>query len=373
MSAATNRIKPVPTPAQDATVTTVDSQQSPLAEKPVRKGGRRLLMLALPLLLVLAAGGYWLIGGRYITTDNAYVHQPMVAISSDVPGRIVAVDVVENEHIPVGAPLFAIDPEPYQIALDQANAALASARQSVGQLRAAYHTARAQLDAARSIMEIKQRELERQQSLADRGLSAPAALDEASVAAQSAENSVQVAQSQLDAAAAGLGGDPDIDTDATPAVRAALASRDAAARNLDNTQITAQVPGIVAQIGSLNVGNHVAAGGQIATLVQSDNTWIDANFKETQLGGIVVGQPVTVEVDAYPDAELHGKVESIGSATGSQFSLIPTQNATGNWVKVVQRLSVRVSLDDTGDVPLRNGMSATVSVDTGHSHLDDLR
>ncbi len=215
---------------------------------PRRKGGRRILMLSLPVLLLVSAGGYWLTGGRYITTDNAYVHQPMVPISADIAGRIVAVDVAENEEVAVGAPLFEIDPVPYQIALDQADAALANARQSVTQIRATYQTASAQLDAARSILEIKKRELERQKSLADRGLSAPAALDEAAVSEQTAENSVKVVQSQLDAAAAGLGGDPKVETDATPAVRAALASQDAAERNLNNTKITAPVPGIVPRL-----------------------------------------------------------------------------------------------------------------------------
>ena len=342
------------------------------APKPARKGRRRLLMLSLPLVLALGGGGVWLTGGRYVTTENAYVHQPMVTVSSDVAGRIAQVNVRENQMIEAGTPIFGIDPEPYQIALARADAALAQARLAVGQLRAAYETAQAQLEAAARILTIKERELERQKSLADKGLNATAALDEALISERSAMNAADIARRQLAAAAAALGGDPSVAVDEMPSVRAALAARDAAARDLAKTQTIAPVAGFVAQVDSLNVGQFVGAGTSVATLVQSTPTWIEANFKETQLDTLQIGQAVTISVDAYPGLELRGTVESFGSATGSQFSLIPAQNATGNWVKVVQRLSVRIRIDDTLDRPLRDGMSAHVSVDTGRSHLDNL-
>ncbi len=345
---------------------------APAPEKPAKKKRRRGLMLSLPVIIALAGGGAWLAGGRYVSTDNAYVHQPMLSVSSDVAGRIIDVDVTENQNLEAGATIFRVDPEPYQIAVDQAEAALASARLAVVQLRANYATAEAQLQAAESILEVQNRELERQQSLTERGISTSAALDQATVASRSAANNVDLARRQLEAAAAALGGDPEIDTDALPSVRAALAQLDVARRNLEHTEIHAPSAGIISQVESLNVGQFVAAGSAVATLVDSEETWIEANFKETQLEGLEVGQPVEITIDAYPGLSLRGTLESFGSATGSQFSLIPAQNATGNWVKVVQRVAVRIRIEDDPDHPLRDGMSAHVSVDTGSTHLDDL-
>ncbi|WP_375690273.1 HlyD family secretion protein [Pseudooceanicola sp. LIPI14-2-Ac024] len=350
----------------------VATAATPPAEKPKGKGRRRMLMISVPLALAVVGGGYWLLGGRYISTDNAYVHQPMISVSPDVAGRVTEVLVHENQVIAAGTPLFRIDPTDYRIALDNAEAQLAAARLAVEQQRAAYATANAQLEAARGIEDVKKRELARQEELTSRGIGSQAALDEATVAARSATNSVAVAQSQLAAAAAALGGDPEAETDTLPAVRAALSAREAAERNLAHTEVKSATGGTVSQIESLNVGQFISTGSSIAKLVDSSDTWIEANFKETQLGKLVPGQRVTIEVDAYPDLELSGEVESFGSATGSQFSLIPAQNATGNWVKVVQRVPVRIKLDEAPELALRDGMSVSVSVDTGHSRLDDL-
>lgn len=371
MSAAPKRIEAVPM-AQPAPDLPANAPTAEPAAKPSR-WRRRALMFSVPLLLAAGGGTAWVTGGRYITTDNAYVQQPMVPVSADVAGRIVEVDVAENQPVEAGQPMFRLDPEPYRIALGEADANLAGARLSVAQLRSAYRTAQAQLDAAQSILEVRQRELERQESLADEGVAATAALDEATLTARAAENEVTLAREALNAAAAALGGDPEIATDDVPTVRAALAAREAAARNLDKTLVLAPVPGLVAQVASLNPGQYVAPGTQVASVVETEDTWIEANFKETQLADLQVGQPVDVEVDAYPDAPLHGTVESLGSATGSQFSLIPAQNATGNWVKVVQRLPVRIRIEADPAHPLRGGMSAQVSVDSGHSRLDSLR
>ena len=253
-----------------------------------------------------------------------------------------------------------------------AEAGIATARLSVDQLRAAYDTATARLDAARAIGAVRDRELERQRSLASQGVEAASAVDTARLAARAAENDVELARQGLDAAIAALGGDPEIGTDETPAVRTALAQRAAAERALAQTEIVAPAAGVVTQIESLNVGQYVAPGTMVASLVETDRTWIEANLKETQIAGVTVGLPVEVEVDAYPGLTLEGTVESIGSATGSQLSLIPAQNATGNWVKVVQRIPVRIGVSADPTHPLRNGMSAHVSVDGGHSRLDDL-
>jgi len=338
-------------------------------ERKRRSGRRRFLMLSVPLAMAVAGGYFWLAGGRYVSTDNAYVHQPLVQVSADVAGRIVELDVAENQTVAAGTLMFRLDPEPFRIALDQADAALAAARLQVTQLRAAYTTAEAKLKAAESIRDIKQREYDRQKSLGDRGVATAAALDEAMTAARGAENNVLLARDGVNAAAAALGGDPGIATDDFPAVRAALSQRDAAQRNMDHAGVTAPVSGVVSQVGNLNLGQYVTPGAPVASLVQAEVTWIEANFKETQLAALVIGQHVTITPDSYPGLKLAGRVESIGSATGSQFSLIPAQNATGNWVKVVQRVPVRIAVTPDPDHPLRDGMSVTVAVDTGHTRL----
>ena len=352
-------------------LTSEHTEPSPELVKKSRRS--RFLMLSLPILLLAGGVGYWASAGRYITTDNAYIHQPMIAISADVSGRVTQVNVDENQFVDTGMPLFNIDPEPFRISLDRAEATLAAARQEVVQLRANYATAKAQLDAARGILEVRNRELDRQKDLTAHGVATVAKLDEAMLAARSARNTVTVAERQLEAAAAALGGNPAIETDALPSVRAALAARDTAKRDHESTQVQAPSAGVVSQVESLNVGQFLPAGTQIATLVGSGNSWIEANFKETQLDGIEIGLPVEIKVDAFPDIALRGTVGSIGSATGSQFSLIPAQNATGNWVKVVQRLSVRIEIEDARSIQLRDGMSVHVAVDTGHSNLDKLR
>ncbi|NVO24983.1 HlyD family secretion protein [Donghicola mangrovi] len=340
--------------------------------KPAKARRKRLLMISLPLALAIAGGAVWLTGGRYVTTDNAYVHQPMVAVSADVSGRVTEVTVGENQHVAAGDELFALDPVPYQIALAQAEAALASARLNVAQLKASYASAQAQLAAAESILEVQEKELERQRALTSRGVGSQADLDDSIISARNATNNVAVAKAQLEAAASALNGNPDVEADALPSVQAAMAARDAAARNLAQTRISAASAGTIAQLESLNVGQYLSAGSQAAVLLEPENTWIVSNFKETQLETLRVGQPVEVEVDAYPGVTIHGSIESFGPATGSQFSLIPAQNATGNWVKVVQRVPVRIRLDGLPETPLRDGMSVHVSVDTGSSRLDNL-
>lgn len=338
-----------------------------------RKGKRRALMLSVPVALAAGATAFWLFGGRYIETDNAYVHQTMVTVSPEVSGRVTEVLVSENQSVTAGTPLFLLDPTDYRIALDTAEANLAQARLAIEEKQAAYRTAQAQLQAAQEIETIKARELKRQASLAGKGLGSQSTLDTAEIAEQSATNEVELAQRQLAASLVALGGNPDGEIDSMPSVRAALAQRDAAARHLEQTEVHAPGNGIVAQVESLNVGQYIGAGTGIATLVRQDASWIEANFKETQLDMIHPGLPVEIEVDAYPGLELSGTVDSFGPATGSQFSLIPAQNATGNWVKVVQRVPIRVRLDQNPERPLLDGMSVAVSVDTGASRLQRLQ
>ena len=361
---APGEAEPVLVPISEAARPAGAAAVAPPALAKKGRSRRLLLMVSVPVLLAAVGGYFWLTGGRYIDTDNAYVQQPKVSISSDVAGRIVSVAVTDNQSVKAGDVLFGIDPEPYRIALSQADAALSAARVNVEQLRVGLATAKAKLLAAQQTLDIRQKEWDRKANLQTQGLAAEASLDDVRLSLQSAESTVALEQQDVASATAALGGNPDIKTDDHPAVRAALAAQENATRNLAKTTIVAPSDGIVSQVASLNVGQFIAMGSTIATLVETGNVWVEANFKETQLSGIVAGMPAEIGVDAFPGVKFKGHVDSIGAATGAEFALIPAQNATGNWVKVVQRIPVRVLVDDANAQPLRAGMSASISVDT---------
>jgi len=330
-----------------------------------KRSGRQLaLLLSVP--VVLAAGGayFFLTGGRYVETDNAYVHQPKVAVSADVAGRVVSVSVHANETARAGRVLSALDPDLSRMALDRGGAARASAGVNVEQRGVAYGTANAQLQAAKAALTIRQSEFDRKDALKAEGLAADATLDDVRLALQAAQTQVALSDQQVAGAVAALAGNPDMAADQHPAVRAALAARDNAARNLAKATVVAPADGIISQVASLNVGQFVAMGTTIASLIETTDTWVEANFKETQLAALAAGMPVEVTVDAYPGVKFEGHLDSIGAATGSEFALIPAQNATGNWVKVTQRVPVRVEVTPVEGKVLRAGMSAVVSVDT---------
>lgn len=355
-----------PVDVQVAEIAKPEAVAAPVPEAPVKKkrSGRRLaLMLAVPLILAAGGGYFWLTGGRFVDTDNAYVQQPKISLSSDVAGRIVSVAVKDNQLVRAGDTLFAIDPEPYRIALSQSDAALATARVNVEQLRVGYTTAVAKLDAAKATLAIRQKEWDRASNLQKQGISAESSLDDSRLALQQAQSNVSLEEQDVANATAALGGDPAIRTDDHPAVRGAMAARDNAQRNLDKSTVLAPADGIVSQVASLNVGQFINTGSTIATLVETSDTWVEANFKETQLTGLRTGMKAEVKVDAFPGLTLDCQVASIGATTGAEFALIPAQNATGNWVKVTQRLPVNIACDSGTDL-LRAGMSAAVSVDT---------
>lgn len=336
-----------------------------------RRSKRLYLIVALPLVVLVGGSYVWLTGGRYVETDNAYVQQTDVSISADVAGKITDVMVDENQRVKAGDVLFTIDDEPFRIALNAADAALAQARLEVQQLRADYRTAVAKLKAAESTAEVRKRAFDRSRDLAKKGYATPADLDQAQLAATQADNDVALAKQEVDSATAALDGNPGLPTDQHPSVLAALANKAKAALDLKHTTVRAPADGIVSQVDKLNEGQYVTAGTAMASIVEAGDAWVQANFKETQLTHMRPGQVVEVGIDTYPDLKLEGTVGSIGAATGSQFSLIPAQNATGNWVKVVQRIPVRIKVKSTdGPQILRSGMSASISVDTGKTRLD---
>ncbi|MFC3205046.1 HlyD family secretion protein [Aquamicrobium soli] len=340
----------------------------PAPRKKARRGGRFALMVALPLALAAVGTYVYVTGGRYEETENANLRQARITISSDTAGRVVTADIAENQVVKKGDLLFAIDPQPYRIALAQADAAVAAARLNVEQLRAAYNQAMAQERSAASEVDYSQSQYDRAADLANKGINTKSSLDEARNDLDKAKQQLAVAKQGIESAKAALGGNPDIETDKHPTVLAALAARDKAAYDLEQTTVQAPADGIIAQASSFKVGQFVGVGTPLFSLVETDDTWIDANFKETQLTHMKPGQKADVVLDTYPDKTFEATVQAVGAGTGAEFSLLPAQNATGNWVKVTQRIPVRLQLTDPdAKLALRTGMSATVTVDTGVS------
>ncbi len=338
------------------------------AEPAARRPRRKILMISLPLALALAGAVVWLSGGRYETTDNANLHQARVSVASDLSGRVVAVGIEENQNVTRGETLFQVDAEPYRLALAQADASLSSARLNVEQMKAAYAVARATEAAAEERSDYYATELVRQESLTAKEASQPPPrlTRRATTPARRPPRLPSPAQVRSARAAASGG----IEIDAHPVVVAARVARDHAAYDLERTTVEGPADGVIYQAASFKPGQFVAAGAPLFALVETGDYWIEANFKETQLAGITPGQHAEVTFDAFPDRHLTATVETIGAGTGAEFALLPAQNATGNWVKVTQRIPVRLRLDAGSEVAgLRSGLSAEVSVDTGKPGL----
>lgn len=326
---------------------------------------RLTLMLALPLVLVGAGAWVWLSDDGVVGTDNAYVKAPIVSMAAEVSGRVTVVAVPENAPVVAGQELLRIDAEPFRIAVDRAEAGLDTARTTIRELQASYHEKEAELALARSTLAYAEKELRRRDTLARRQVVSESGLDDAREAADEARRRIAITQQDMARIAASLGGEPPIDVDAHPTVREARAALEAARLDLRRTVLRAPINGDVAHLP--DPGDMVTAGQAALSLVGTDSVWVEANFKETDLTWMQDGQPVEVRVDTYPDRVFQGRVHSIARATGAEFSVLPPQNATGNWVKVVQRVPVRVSLNPTPDAPpLRAGMSVEVDVATGH-------
>mgnify|MGYP003647082797 CR=1 FL=1 len=331
-----------------------------------RGGLRRLLIISVPLVLAVAGAFYWVTGGRYVETDDAYVHQDRVTVMPQVSGQIAKVDVAENQQVGAGQVLFTIDDSAYRAAVEQERANLESARLTVEKLKAAYQQAVVDAQTMGDSVATAKATFDRQQALVKHGVSSQSTFDDARLALQKAQGDQASAQQSVLSAKAALAGDPDIPTDQHPTVMQALAALHSAQLDLDHTVIRASEPGVVSQTDRLQVGQYVTPSTSVMAIVEADDSWVDANYKETDLTHMRPGQPVTVSFDAYPDVSLDGTVGSIGAGTGSEFALLPAQNATGNWVKVVQRVPVRIHIEkDAALPPLRAGMSADVTVDTG--------
>lgn len=326
---------------------------------------RRVLLLAGPL-LVAAVGAYaWYTGGRYVETENAYVKADMVVVSAEVAGPVARVDVEENDRVAPGDVLFTIDDRPFRVALARAEAQLSAVQSMIESVKASYRQQLEELELARTDRAFAERTLERELKLAERNLGSEAAVDRARHELDAAVQRIRIVERGLEQLRAQLGGALDGSVTDQAAYRAAKAARDAAALDLEHTVVHATIGGVASRVPV--VGRSAAPGAAVMSVVSDHDVWIEANYKETDLTHVCAGQPVEIRVDTYPDRIWRGEVDSISQATGAEFSVLPAQNATGNWVKVIQRIPVRIAVQGGEDGPkLRTGMSATVSVDTGH-------
>ena len=327
---------------------------------------RSVLMIGVPVLVV--AAGLWLYakGGRYVTADNAYVKADIVHIGSEVDGRVSRLFVDDYQAVEEGQPLFQIDPEPFGIALAAAEADLAEVRQRLDALAAEYRQGLAAIAAAEERTRYLSIEVERQNTLEADGIGVRAKLEEAEHELAMAKRDIDRLIEENMMVLAQMGGRPDLPAEAHPLFLAALAARDRAALDMAHTLVNAPVGGTLSQIG-LEAGEYIEAGDPVFALVATGAPWIEVNLKEVDLTHIHDGQPATVVIDAYPDETWRAHVAGISPATGAEFALLPPQNATGNWVKVVQRVPLRLVLEPDHDISrLRSGMTVTVSIDTGH-------
>jgi membrane fusion protein, multidrug efflux system len=333
--------------------------------EPRRRRVLRPVLLGVVPALAGAIGLYWYAtSGRYVSTENAYVKADMVAISPDVDGRVIAVEVVDNQTVAKGDVLFRLEPEPFQIALDLAEAKILAVRHDIEGSRAEFHQIAAEIAEAKERGNFFEQQAVRQRELQERGISARASLDEAEMEFAAANQRVVALREKMRTVLAELGGDPASAVELHPDFRGAEAERDMAALDLDDTVVRAPVAGIVSRM-RLQPGEWLEEGEPAFSIINPASTWVEANLKETQLENVRVGQRVEIAVDAYPGQVWQGEIVSISPATGAEFALIPPQNATGNWVKVVQRLPVRIAVHPAeNQPPLRAGMTVTVTIDT---------
>jgi membrane fusion protein (multidrug efflux system) len=335
--------------------------------RPRRSAKRTILFALLPVALIVG-GYYYVTGGQVMSSDNAYVQADIVGVSTDVSGMVQSIEVRDNDQVKQGQVLFRLDPSAYSIALAGAKAQLGVVRNQILNLEASYKQSLVEITQAQSDIPFFQKTLQRQQDLTNTAAVSKATYDQAKQDLDAAVQKVNVAKAQAAATLAQLGGNPDQKPEQNPSYLQAQSAVDNAQRNLDRTVVHAPFDGIVTNVSALQVGSYLQASQMGFSLVSTTHMWITASPKETELTYVRVGQPVDISVDTYPGQQWKGKVTSISPASGSSFSLLPAQNTTGNWVKVVQRIPMLVSIEDMqGKPPLRVGMSVVVSVETGHA------
>ena len=332
-----------------------------------KKSWRRPLMFALLPVALIAAGYFYVTGGAVMSTDNAYVQADMVGLSTDVAGIVTQVLVHDNQKVAKGDILFKLDPLQFQLALDRAEAQVGNTRNDLVALQASYRNMQAQVGQAQKDVDFNMVNFQRQEQLIANNFTPKATYDAARNTLQGSQQKLASLQQQLAGLAANLNGDPDASIENHPRYKDAVAARDEARRQLAHTVVSAPFAGIVTNVPSLQRGQYLAAAATAFNIVSTDRVWVQASPKETELTYVKPGQKATVEVDSYPGQQWSGTVDSISPASASSFSLLPAENTSGNWVKVVQRIPMRVSvINAPGKPQLRVGMSVELSVATGH-------
>jgi membrane fusion protein (multidrug efflux system) len=342
------------------------------AAKPVDKTMlRRVLMLGGLIIVAAASAYFYLTGGRYVGSDDSYVHGNKLMVSTDVSGLIKSVDVKEGEQVKKGDILFTLDPAPFQIALDNAKAMLAQAGQDVESARATYRAALGQIEAQKAQVNLTKQTYDRYAALQNQNAIAATTVDQARGAMLSAQATLVSLQQTAATDLAKLNGDPNMPVEKSPGYLKAKAAEDEAQRQLDHAVVRAPFDGVVGEVDSLQPGTLVISAMSAFTTTSAvgligNQTWIESDMKETDLTNVHLGNPVDVTIDTYPGCHWSGHIENVSAGSDSSFSALPAENASGNWVKVVQRIPVRIAVDKSQcNLPLRVGMSAVISIDTG--------
>jgi membrane fusion protein (multidrug efflux system) len=354
-----------PAKQSDATAATGGPKSRPAPNQRVRWA----LFAVLP--VVLLAGAYWYVtGGAVMSTDDAYVDADKVGISTDVSGIVQDVDVSDNQNVTAGQVLYRLEPLQFQIALDNAKANLAQTALTIEAMKRDYQRMLSDIDAEQAQVQLDQVTFDRQTTLLASGTAAKATYDQAHFTLQADRSKLASLKNQAEVQLAKLAGNPNIQVTDHPQYLQAKAQVDEAQRELDHSVVKAPFAGVVTNVPSIAPGKYLAASTTAFFLVATDHAWVEVQPKETQMTYVRPGQPVAVTVDTYPDVQWHGTVESISPAGAQEFQMLPAQNTSGNWVKVVQRIPVRVRVDTSdASLPLlRAGMSVEVDVDTDHRH-----
>ncbi len=327
---------------------------------------RFVVLVVVPLIALALGFVWWLHGGRYVTTDNAYVGADKVLITPQVSGPIVAVHVIEGQKVKTGEPLFDIDPAPYQIALSLAQGRLDAAKVEFANLRSSYVSNQDQIKMGQDAVDVRQADFDRKNALATHGSGTSADRDTSMAALIQARQILEFVRQQQATTMVKLGGSLDASIDTFPDYIQAKAGVEDAERNLRNTKILAPIDGVATQVAQIELGRVAPAGQPIFAVVANTGLWVDANPKESDLTYVREGLPAAVTIDTFPDKSWSGSICSIAPGTGAQFAILPPQNASGNWVKVVQRVPLRFCFGPNEDTTnLRAGMSANLSIDTG--------
>lgn len=341
----------------------------------LRRYRRTLLLVVLPIVAVIGGVAFYLSGGRYVGTDDAYIGAQKVLITPDISAKIEKIVVKEGQLVKQGDELFEFDPVPFRLAVDQAKATLDQTQTTYNNLKANIKIYQDMADLMQQAIELKQRDVDRKSTLAKSNFGSQLDLDNASTALVTARAEYAFVQQQLSSAKTQLLGKADLPLEDFPPYYQAKAALAQAQRNLDHTVMRAPMDGIATQVDQIQLGRFVPAGTPVFSVIDIEKPWVDANLKELDFTHVTEGQPVDIEVDAFPDHAFKGTVGSLSPGTGAQFSILPPQNATGNFVKVVQRIPVRIYFDKNDKFvrKLKAGMSAYTMIDTGHRRsLGDL-